>query len=124
MICMGEAPERLGLLTFDDLVAEVVDDVLKSYFSERVVYFVWMYLETRASIERIDIARKPEAFSAALRDLLGSAAQVLERLILKRLCQRLKVKLKEGYKFPDYIRELRKVYITLEFTRHKQFIER
>lgn len=71
------------------------------------------------------IARKPEAFSSGLRDLFGSAAEALERLILKHLCQRLGVKLelKEGYKFSDYISELRKVYVEIEVARYRQLIE-
>ncbi|MEM2971703.1 MAG: hypothetical protein QW270_04700 [Candidatus Bathyarchaeia archaeon] len=120
---MGETTERSKPLTFDELVAEIVDEVLKSKFSERFAYFVWMYLGTTASIERIDIARKPEAFSTTLRNLLGSAAQVLEKLILKSLCQHLNVKLKEGYKFSDYINELRKVYVAIEYTKYKKFLE-
>jgi hypothetical protein len=40
------------------------------------------------SIEPLDVARKPEVFSACLRNLFGtSAAGDLERLILKCLCQ-------------------------------------
>jgi len=54
-----------------------------------------------------------------LRNLFGSAAEALEKLILRRLCQRLDVKLelKEGYKFSDYISALRKVYVEIEVTR-------
>jgi hypothetical protein len=49
-------------LTFDELLAKVVDDVFKSIFTERVAFSLWIYLETMASIERLDVARKPEAF--------------------------------------------------------------
>ena len=43
---MGEMPKCSGLLTFDELVAEVVDNVLKEIFTERFAFFVWTYLET------------------------------------------------------------------------------
>ncbi|MEM2105767.1 MAG: hypothetical protein QXV21_04785 [Candidatus Bathyarchaeia archaeon] len=119
---MGELTKRHKLLTFDELMAEVVDEVLKLTFTERYAYFVWTYLET-ASIERLEIARKPEAFEACLKTLFGSAAQTLERLILKRLCQILNVKFKEGYTFSDYIEELRKIYVKLELTRYKQYMK-
>lgn len=123
---MGEMPKRSSLLTFDELVAEVVDDVLKAIFTERFAFFVWTYLETGVFVERLDIARKPEAFSVGLRNLFGSAAQALEKLILTRLCQKLGVKLelKEGYKFSDYISALRKVYVEIEVTRYRQLLER
>ena len=35
---MGEMPKRSSLLTFDELVAEVVDDVLKAIFTERFAF--------------------------------------------------------------------------------------
>jgi len=104
-------------------MAEVVDEILKLTFTERYAYFVWTYLETAASIERLEIARKPEAFSTCLKNLFGSAAQTLERLILKRLCQILNVKFKEGYKFADYIEELRKIYVKLELERYKRYVK-
>jgi len=61
-----------------------------------------------------------------LRNLFGSAAEALEKLILSRLCQWLGVKLelKEGYKFSDYISALRKVYVEIEVARYRQLLER
>lgn len=104
-------------------MAEIVDEVLKLTFTERYAFFVWTYLETAASIERLEVAHKPEAFSACLRNLFGSAAQTLEKLILKRLCETLNVKFKEGHTFPEYIEELRKIYVKLELERYKQYME-
>ncbi|MEM1590029.1 MAG: hypothetical protein QXZ68_05630 [Candidatus Bathyarchaeia archaeon] len=114
------------LLTFDELLAKTVDYVLKSIFSERFVFSFWIYLEVAASIEPLDIARKPEAFSACLKNLFGpTAAKNLEKLILKCLCEMLKLKLEleENSKFSDYINELRKIYTRIEFERYKRLVE-
>ena len=115
-----------AFLTFDELLAKIVDSVLKSIFSERFTFSVWAYLEMAASIEPLDVAKKPEAFSACLRNLFGtSAAGDLERLILKCLCQVLRINLefKEGYRFSDYISELRKLYVKIEIERYRQLIK-
>jgi hypothetical protein len=52
---------------------------------------------------------KPEVFSASLEQLMVSAARVIEKAILKKLYSKMghKFEEKKGYKFPDYIRELR-----------------
>lgn len=112
-------------LNFDELLAKIVDHVLRSVFSERFVFSVWTYLEMAASIEPLDIARKPEAFEACLKNLFGPAAEHLEKLILKCLCQTLgmKIELEEPCKFPDVISELRKFYIKIELERYEKLIE-
>ncbi|MEM3579434.1 MAG: hypothetical protein QXL54_04350 [Candidatus Bathyarchaeia archaeon] len=114
-----------ALLNFDELLAKIVNHVLRSVFSERFVFSVWTYLELAASMEPIDIARSPEVFSNCLRKLFGSAAEDLEKLILKCLCQvlGLKLELKESVKFSDYISELRKIYTKIEFERYKKLTE-
>ena len=102
---MGVLLTRNALFTFDELLAKVVDEVLKSIFTERCAFSVWTYLEMTVS--------------------LGPAAQDLEKLIMARLCQILGVKLewKEGYKFSDYISTLRKAYVEIEALRYKPLIE-
>lgn len=122
---MGVLLRQSAFSNFDELLAKVVDHVLKSVFSERFAFSVWTYLEMTTSIEPLDVARNPEAFSAGLRNLFGPAAEDLERLILKCLCQILGVELemKEGYKFSDYISKLRKTYVEIEVERYKKLIE-
>jgi len=114
-----------AFLTFDELLTKPVDYVLRSVFSERFVFSVWTYLEMAASIEPLDIAQNPEIFSNCLKNLFGPAAEELEKLILKCLCQNVKAKmeLKENYKFADYISELRKIYAKIEFERYKKLLE-
>lgn len=113
-----------AFLTFDELLAKTVDYVLRSIFSERFVFSVWTYLEMAASIEPLDIARKPEAFSICLKNLFGPAAKDLERLILKHLCQvlGLKLELKENYNFSECISRLREVYVEIETEQYRKLI--
>jgi hypothetical protein len=123
---LGVLSMQNAFLTFDELLAKIVDNVLKSIFSERFAFSVWTYLEMTVSIEPLDVARKPEAFSAGLRNLFGlAAAESLERLILKCLCQVLQInlELRESYRFSDYISELRKLYVKIEVERYKQLIK-
>jgi len=117
--------KQCAFLNFDELLAKIVDYVLRSVFSERFVFSVWTYLEMAASIEPLDIARKPEAFEACLKNLFGSAAEHLEKLILKCLCQTLGIKIEseEPYKFSDIISELRKIYTKIELERYEELME-
>jgi len=116
---------QYAFLNFDELLAKIVDYVLRSVFSERFVFSVWTYLEMAASIEPLDIARKPEAFEACLKNLFGPAAEHLEKFILKCLCQALgiKIELEESYKFSDVISELRNIYTKIEFERYEKIVE-
>lgn len=122
---MAEMYKCSGFLTFDELLVEVVDDVLKSIFKNVGAFHVWSYLEMTALGERTEIAWKPEAFSVGLRRLLGSAAPDLEKLILTRLYQKLRLRLewKKGYKFSDYINRLRKASMEIELARRRIKLE-
>jgi len=100
---IGEKTERL-----DDLMVTVVNETLKHVFKEEGVKVIYDYLENNHHLKRGEIAEKPEVFSAGLERLLGSAAPVIEKLILKNLYVRLDLRFREkkGYEFSDYIREL------------------
>jgi len=56
---LGVLSMQNAFLTFDELLAKIVDSVLKSIFSERFTFSVWAYLEMAASIEPLDVAKKP-----------------------------------------------------------------
>lgn len=103
----------------------VVDDVLRSIFGERLAFIVWTFLEINFAVGRLDVARKPNVFSKSLEKLFGpAAARNLERRILKRLCQMLKVELelKESIEFSDFISRLRSVYMEILAVRYKSLI--
>ena len=96
-------------VSFNRLIFEVVDDVLKQVFGERPAEVIYDFMEKFSHLKREEIAEKPEVFSAVLGKLLGSTGRLIERLILKNLCSRLQLEYeeKEGYSFSDYIKELR-----------------
>jgi len=96
--------------TLNDLLVKVVDDMMRQVFREEGTKVIYDFFENNSHLKREEIAEKPEVFSAGLEKLIVSAAQVVEKMILKNLYQRLGLKFeeKEGYEFSDYIKELRK----------------
>jgi len=101
---ISEKAERLN-----DLVVNVADETLKQIFKEEGVKVIYDYLENNSHLKREEIAEKPKVFSGGLEGLLGSAAPVIENLILKNLHAKLGLKFREkkGYGFSDYVKELR-----------------
>jgi len=100
--------EKTGRL--DDLLLSVVDETMLQVFREAGTKAIYDYLENKYHLKREEIAEKPEVFSAGLERLMVSAAQMIEKLILKNLYRKLGLKFEEkkGYEFSDYIKELRK----------------
>ena len=94
---------------WNSFFAEVVDETLKQIFKEEGARAIYDFLTNHAHLELEEAAEKPEVFSASLERLMVSATRVIEQAILKNLYSRLGLKFKEknGYEFPDYIRELR-----------------
>jgi len=99
------ATERL-----DDLLLEVVDETMNQIFREAGTEAIYDYLENNSHLKRGEIAEKLDVFSAGLERLLGSAAPVIEKMILNNLYRKLGLKFmeKEGYVFLDCVKELRK----------------
>ena len=100
---------RKELVRLDDLLLNAVDETLKQVFKEAGVKVIYGFIENKCHLKRDEIAEKTEAFSAGLDRLLGSAAPVMEKLILQKLYDKLELRFveKEGYEFSDYVRELR-----------------
>jgi len=94
----------------DDLLLSVVDETLKQVFREAGTKVFYDYFEVNFHLRWDEIAEKPEVFSDGLERLLGSAAPVIEKMILKNLYSKLGLNFKEkgGYEFSDYVRELRR----------------
>lgn len=94
---------------WNSFFAETVDETLKQVFKEEGATVIYEFLENQSSLQLEDVADKPEVFSAALERLMVSAAHVIEQTILNKLYSKLGLKFEEknGYKFADYIKELR-----------------
>jgi len=94
---------------WNEFFAKVVDETLKQIFSDDGTKVIYDFLEKHSNLKLKDIAKKPEIFSESLEMLMVSASRVIEQNILKNLYSRLGLKFeeKQGYKFADYIMELR-----------------
>jgi len=98
----------VGKWEVDNLLLSAVDETMRQVFKEEGAKVIYGYLENNSHLKREEIAEKPKVFSAGLERLLGSAAPVIEKLILKNLYSKLGLKFREkkDYEFSDYIKEL------------------
>jgi len=106
----GKVCERIEGL--NDLFLSAVDETLKYVFKEAGAKVVYSLIENQFHLKREEIVEKPEDFCAGLERLLGSAAPVIEKLILENLYFKLRLEYekKDGYGFSDYLKELRKKF--------------
>jgi hypothetical protein len=112
----GKICERTGRL--DDLLLTAIDETLKQIFKRAGTKVIYDFIENKCHLKREEIAEKPEEFSASLKRLMGSAAPVIERLILENLHSKLRLECEEkgkaGYGFSDYLKELRERDLDVE----------
>ncbi|MCW4035519.1 MAG: hypothetical protein NWF03_09170 [Candidatus Bathyarchaeota archaeon] len=94
---------------YNDVVAEAVDETLNHIFKKEGTTVIYKFLETHAKLKITQVADKPEIFSKNLHKLMSSATHVIEQTILRKLYSKLGIKFEEknGYKFSDYIQELK-----------------
>ena len=99
--------KRMGEL--DDLLLNAMDETLRRVFREEGAKVIYVFMENKCHLKREKIAEKTEDFSAGLERLLGSAAPMIEKMILENLYSKLRLKFveKEGYGFSDYVKELK-----------------
>jgi hypothetical protein len=95
--------------SLNSLLFDAVDETLRHVFKEEGAKVIFRYLKNKCRLNLRRIAEETEAFSVGLERFLGSAAPVMEKMILKNLYFKLELKFeeKEGYKFSDYVKELR-----------------
>ena len=75
--------------SFDDLLLDTIDNVFLQVFGDKIANNILFTLGKRSGLAREEIPWNIEKFRASLRELLGSGARVLERLVIKRLCSKL-----------------------------------
>lgn len=71
---------------------------------------VYQYLSTMCALQREEIPAKPEEFVVGLRKALGGASRVMERIILRKLFQKIGSSFKEtpDMTFADYVDDARR----------------
>jgi len=94
----------------DAMLFNVTDETLKQIFKDVGVKVIYDFLEKNSSLKHEEIVEKPEVFSAGLKSLLGSAAPVIEKQIIKNLHRKLQLEYveKEESGFSDCMKELRR----------------
>ena len=95
--------------SFGQLLLGCVDEGLSVLGTEPRLA-VFHYLSTICSLQREEIPAKPQEFAAGLRKALGGASRVMERIILRKLFQKIGSSFKEtpDLEFADYVNEARR----------------
>lgn len=94
---------------FSKSLTETIDSQLKNIFGEMATSAIYKYLESSHSLKQDNIHEKLDVFSDGLTEFLSSGARVVEKVILEDLYCNFgqEFNFKEGYKFTDYIDELK-----------------
>ncbi|MBS7655945.1 hypothetical protein KEJ50_05545 [Candidatus Bathyarchaeota archaeon] len=92
---------------------EIIDEALLA-LGESVRQAIYWHLENKYNLKKDEIINKLNEFDEALKGMLGVGARVLLKIVVKRLYEKLGLKLEEEPKwnFKDYI-ECAKKKITL-----------
>ena len=100
--------------SFSDLLLESIDDSLQ-ILGEEPKLALYQYLATMQSLDRKDIPERLEEFQSGLKNALGGAARVVERLILRKLFLKIGAVFKESsdYEFAERVKEARRRYEAL-----------
>jgi predicted CopG family antitoxin len=95
--------------SFSQVLLECVDDGL-SVLGNEPRKAVYQYLFTIHSLEREQIPDKVDEFASGMKKALGSSSRVIERLILKKLFQRIGSTFREvqDLEFADYVKDARR----------------
>jgi hypothetical protein len=95
--------------SFNEAFLDCVDEGL-SVLGNEPRQAVYQYLATIQSLDREQIPDKVDEFAAGLKKALGGASRVIERLILKKLFQRMGSTFREtaDLEFADYVRDAKR----------------
>ena len=94
---------------FSEVLLDCVDEAL-SVLGNEPRQAVYQYLSTIHSLDREQIPDKVDEFAAGLKKALGGASRVIERLILKKLFQRIGSTFREtaDLEFTDSVSEAKR----------------
>ena len=89
----------------DKLLEEAIDNGL-NVLGNSGKQMLFFYLEQSYSLKKHEIAQKPEVFEAAIHQIFGAGAPVLEKLIVESVYSKLGLKYheKKKYTFSDYLK--------------------
>ncbi len=92
-----------------EVLLSAVNETIRSIFKEDGAKVIFEFLEKSYHLKLQEIVEKPEIFSIGFERLTVSAASLMERMILENAYLKLgfNFEAKDGYKFADYVQELR-----------------
>ena len=91
--------------SFNRVLVETVDDVIRSLLGEAVASVVLYHLEKDFSLRIEDVPERPDRFEYAMKDLFREGASIIEELYRRIGLNYVRVR---GYSFADYIKEAKK----------------
>lgn len=99
----------------DKVIIDVAEEVILNVFGRRGLESIIQAIRERHCLDLDEISDKPHIFSEALHEIIGVSSVIIEDLIIENLFMRLGLEFrwKKGYKFPDYVNEV-KNYISLK----------
>ena len=96
---------------FDSLLLKAIDESF-SVMGEEPKKALYQYLLSIHSLKTEDIPAKIGQFTLSMRRALGSASRVIEKLILKRLYEKIGTSYQEvqSFDFADYVEDARQKF--------------
>lgn len=102
MTLVAEAPD------IQTTIVECIDSALRE-LGHSVGEVVFFHIEQNFGISKEEIPAQPEAFSQALHSIFGQGANVLERLVVQKIQERFKSRLKPETSLVEAIQEIKKL---------------
>jgi hypothetical protein len=98
-------------MTFDSLLLKAIDESL-SVMGEEPKKALYQYLLSIHSLKAEEIPAKIGQFALGMRRALGAASKVIEKLILKRVYEKIGTSYQEvqGFDFADYVEDARQKF--------------
>jgi len=111
---------------FKKLLLQTIDENLKQIFRETATHIIYQFLENNYSLKREDVPEKLETFMEGMQEFFHSGTHMIEQAILKELYSNLglEYKSREGYRFVDYIDDLKNVYQTIRKTSKSKWLQK
>jgi hypothetical protein len=108
---------------FSQVLLDCVDEGL-SVLGNEPRLAVYQYLATIHSLDREQIPDRIDEFATGLKKALGGASRVIERLVLKKLFQRIGSTFREteDLEFGDYVRDAKRRF-EITSTKHNDPME-
>ncbi len=93
---------------YDAQIQKTVQTVMLDVFGEKTLNKIHSILRENYYLEWQDIPEKSEAFSTALKDILGKGAQIIEDLIVENLYSSYgrELQWRKEFSFSDYLLSL------------------